>query len=171
MIEEANAKHPILNSVEDVFAPSDVYGVIHLTDDDTILLRGAVTESLDPKSPHVEGKKNDPMQPLAWMHNYTSPGGKAGQSFCTTAGASVDFVSEDLRRMIVNATYHLLGKDVPTEADVAFVDPFYPSFYGFIRDKEHFKALNLQPGDFALGKSPHYPDPKGSPEWNFRDTP
>src|SRR5690606_22768828 len=31
VIEKQAADHPILNAVEDVFAPSDVYGVIHLT--------------------------------------------------------------------------------------------------------------------------------------------
>ena len=65
VIEAKNAKHPILNGVKDVFGPSDVYGIRRLTDKDTILLRGAVTETLDPKSKNVEGKKNDPMQPLA----------------------------------------------------------------------------------------------------------
>ncbi|NNE92187.1 MAG: hypothetical protein HKN23_11115 [Verrucomicrobiales bacterium] len=172
VIEKENADHPILNSVEDVFAPSDVYGVKHLTDEDTILLRAAVTETLDPASKPVEGGKNDPMQALAWLHPYTAPNGTAkGTSFCTTAGASVDLVSEDLRRLLVNAAYHLTGLEVPEKADVDYVDPFYPSFYGFIRDKEWFKGLDFQAEDFGLGKSPQVPDPKGSPEWNFRPTP
>ena len=112
------------------------------------------------------------MQPLAWLHTYTRPGGDgSGSSFCTTAGASVDFVNEDLRRMIVNAAYHLTGREVPTKADVAFVDPFYPSFYGFINEPTYWKNANLHPEDFAMGKTPHQPDPKGSPDWPFRDKP
>ena len=51
-------------------------------------------------------------------------------------GASVDLASEDLRRLIVNASYHLTGLDVPTKADVSYVDPFYPSFYGFTKDEK-----------------------------------
>ena len=168
VVEKANADHPILSSVSDVFAPSDVYGVRRLTDADTILLRGAVTATLDPKSKMVEGKKNDPMQPLAWLHPYTSPGGKKATAFCSTAGASVDFVSEDLRRLIVNAAFHLTGLEVPKKADVAYVDPYYPSFYGFIRDKNFWPSQDLQPADFGLGKSPALPDPKGSPKWPFR---
>ncbi len=169
VIEPANADHPILRGVGPLFAPSDVYGVIHLTEDDQILMRGAVTESLDPDSPNVTGSKNDPMQPLAWLHSYTSPNGqKTGKSFVTTAGASVDFVDESLRRLIVNAAYYLTGREVPERADVGYVDPFYPSFFGFIRDKDYFKGLNLRPADFELGKSPRVPDPKGAPEWNFR---
>jgi len=169
VIEAQNADHPILRGVGELFAPSDVYGVIHLSQSDTILLRGAVTESLDPKSPNVTDQKNDPLQPLAWLHTYTSPDGKkTGTSFTTTAGASVDFVDENLRRLIVNAAYHLTGQEVPTKADVEYVDPFYPSFFGFIRDKDHFRKLNLRPADFDLGEAPQVPDPQGAPVWKFR---
>ena len=172
VVEAASADHVILNNATDVFAPSDVYGVVHLTDADTILMRGAVTATLDPDSKAIEGKKNDPMQPFVWLHTYKTPNGQGeGHSLCTTAGASVDFVSEGLRRLIVNAAYHLTGQDVPDKADVDFVDPFYPSFYGFIRDEKHFSNANLKPEDFGLGKTPHMPDPKGSPEWNFRPVP
>ena len=58
VIEAAHAEHPILRGVKDVFAPSDVYGVTHLTDADKILMRGAVTESLDPKSANIAGDNN-----------------------------------------------------------------------------------------------------------------
>lgn len=159
-----NANHPILNSVANVFAPSDVYGVVHLTDDDTILLRGAVTESLDPKSKNIAGDKNDPMQPFAWLHTYEAPNGTQGQAFATTAGASVDFVNEDLRRLIVNAAYELTGHDVPAQANVDFVDPFHPTFFGFISEPDFWKNANRQPSDYGLGKSPELPDPPGSPE-------
>lgn len=171
VLVEGKQNHPILHSVSDVFAPSDVYGVIHLTDADEVLMLGAVTETLAPNSKVVEGEKNDPMQPLAWLHPYVAPNGKTGTSFCTTAGASVDFLSEDLRRMVVNAAYHLTGRDVPAEANVDFVDPFYPSFYGFIREKGYWKNANLKPSDFALGMAPQIADPKGSPEWNYRPSP
>ena len=75
----------------------------------------------------------------------------------------MDFVSEDLRRLIVNAAYHLTGQEVPTKADVAFVDPFYPSFYGFIQVKNYWKDAGLKLEDLGLGRTPHLPDPKGSP--------
>ena len=155
--------HPILNGVKDVFGPSDAYGIRRSTDKDTILLRGAVTETLDPKSKNVEGKKNDPMQPLAWLHPYEAPNGKGGTTFCTTMGASVDLVSEDLRRLVINACYHLTGLDVPKKADVGYVDPFYPSFYGFIRDKEFWPGQDMQPADYGLGKTPTLPSPRVRP--------
>lgn len=174
IVEADQAKHPILNGVGEVFTPSDIYGVIHLKENevDTVLLRGAVTESLDPKSPNITGPKNDKLQPLAWLHTYRRPDGSGmGKSFCTTAGASVDLVDEDLRRLIVNAAYHLMDLTVPAKADVTYVDPFYPSFYGFISDKTYWKNANLKPQDFGLGKTPKQPDPPKSPEWPFRDKP
>lgn len=171
VVEESNADHPILRSVKDVFAASDVYTVKNLTGDATVLLRGAVTATLDPASKPLAGEKNDPLQALAWLRNYTAPNGTAtGRSFCTTAGAGVDLVSEDLRRLIVNASYFLTGLDVPEKADVAYVDPYYPSFYGFIRDDSYWPGRNLKPSDFALGKSPAAVDPPGAPEWPFRET-
>ena len=173
VIEQDHADHAVLNGVDDVFAPSDVYGVIHLTDDDQILIRGAVTKSLNPESEILTNdKRNDPMQPLAWLHVYDRPDGNGtGRAFCTTAGASVDFLSEGLRRMIVNAALHLTDRDVPKEADVEFVDPFYPSFYGFISDKTYWKNASMKPADYGLGKTPHLADPPGSPDWPHRPTP
>ena len=160
----------VVMGVTDVFGPSDVYGIKRLTDEDTILMRGAVTATLAPDSSFVDSK-NDPMQPLAWLHPYKAPNGKTGTPFCSPMGASVDLVSEDLRRLIVNAAFFLTGQVVPDHADVSYVDPFYPSFYGFIRDKEHWPSLDMQPQDYGLGKSPTAPEPKGSPKWDYRDFP
>ncbi len=170
VIETTQAANPILRGVSDIFTPSDIYGVTHLTTTDTILIRGAVTESLDPKSANITGEKNEVLQALAWLHTYQRPNGTgSGNSFCTTAGASVDFVNEDLRRLVVNAALHLTGRLVPEKADVGFVDPFYPSFYGFIKEPDHWKNVGLMPEDFDLGKSPQNSDPPNSPEWPFRD--
>ena len=172
VVEPGAETHAILRGVSEIFAPSDVYGVSHLTSADTILLRGAITETLDPESKTLaDDDRNKPMQPLAWLHSYTAPNGTIGHSFCTTAGASVDFVDEDLRRLIVNATIQLTGGKVPEKADVEFVDPFYPTFYGFINDETYYKTLNLKPDDFGLGKAPHRDDPAGSPKWPHRPVP
>jgi hypothetical protein len=168
VIEEANAEHPVLNSVKDVFAPSDVYTVKNLDESQaTILLRGAVTATLDPASKAIDGPKNAPMQALAWLREYTAPNGAKGQAFCTTMGAAVDLVSHDARRLVVNAAYHLTGLEVPKAANVDFVDAFYPSFYGFV-SKQFWIDRNLKPQDFALGKSALPKDPPGTPNWPFR---
>lgn len=156
VFETANLKNPVLRGVEEIFGTSDVYGVKNLDlSKATILLRGAVTTSLNDRSLPIEGPKNNPMQALAWLFNYTAPDGKTqGKSFCTTMGAAVDFIDEDLRRLIVNAAYHLTALEVPAKADVAFIDPFSPTMYGFIKDAGYFKERNLKPSDFATGKSP-----------------
>lgn len=163
--------HPILRSVQNIFCPSDVYGVIHLQSTDEILMRAAVTESLDPSSPNVAGSINDPMQPFAWVRDYQRPNGKGtGKAFCTTGGASIDFLNEDLRRLVVNAALFLTGQDVPEKTNVDFVDPFQPTFYGFINDKTYWSTLNRKAEDYGLGKSPTQKDPPGTPEWKFRLT-
>jgi hypothetical protein len=155
VVEEKNADHPVLNGATDVFATSDVYGTGNLDQQAaTILLRGAVTETLEEESKIIDGPKNDPMQALAWIREYTAPNGTAkGTAFCTTAGASDDFRSEGLRRLIVNAALFMTGLDVPEKADVAYVDAFDPTFYGFIKEKDYFKTLDMKPSDFVVGKT------------------
>ncbi|MHA3771878.1 PVC-type heme-binding CxxCH protein [Verrucomicrobiota bacterium sgz303538] len=162
--EEANTGHEVLRGVDDIFVTTDVYAVANLDQKAaTILLRGAVTESLDPTSKNVEGPKNNPMMPLAWLREYTAPNGTTkGKSFCTTLGASKDFADENVRRLVVNAAYYLIGRQVPTRADVGFVDPFEPTAYGFIGDKEFFKTRNLKADDYVLGKSPTTGQPKSA---------
>lgn len=170
-IPAGSPDRPVLKGIEAVFGPSDVYGVIHLTEADDVVLLGQVTESLHPESKIVQGGKNEVLQPLAWFHEYETGKGTKGRAFCTTAGASVDFVDDDLRRLVVNAAYELLDLPVPDKADVRFVDAFYPTFYGFIQDPNFWKSQNRQPSDFALGKTPSMQDPPGSPQWPFRPTP
>lgn len=156
VIEPANSAHQVLSGVGEIFGPSDVYGIANLDQEAaTILLRGAVTETLDPASKNLEGAKNDPMMPLAWLREYTAPNGTTkGTAFCTTMGASTDFADEDLRRLVVNAALFLTGQPVPEKGDVEYLDPFDPTDYGFIKEKGFFKARNLKPGDYAVGSSP-----------------
>ncbi|MDO3384593.1 HEAT repeat domain-containing protein [Gilvimarinus sp. SDUM040013] len=154
VVNPAQAKNPLLNGVEPFFTYSDIYGIEHLHNvEATVLLHGAVTESLDPHSPAVEGEQNSPMMPLAWIKPYAAPNGEAqGTCFATTAGAAVDFKDENLRRLVVNAAYHLLGLDVPPQADVTPIDRFEPSFYGF-QDEDYFVNRGLKVSDFSLGRS------------------
>ena len=166
VVEAAHASHPVLRGVGKVFGPTDVYGIANLDQKAaTILLRGAVTESLDPESKPIAGPKNDPMMPLAWMREYTSPGGKAkGQAFCTTMGSSSDFADEDLRRLVVNAVLHMTGQPVPEKADAAVVDPFEPTPFRAIGEKDYYRTRNLRPDDYVLGKSPATGVPGAKPK-------
>ncbi len=62
----------MLKGVEDVWGPTDVYGIIRLPESATVLLDGAVLEGMSPDDVPVQGKKNDPMMPLAWVRDYQS---------------------------------------------------------------------------------------------------
>ena len=151
VIEKGAEKDPILNGVTDVFADSDVYEA-YPPKDAKILMRGLVLENMKPDSkPSTRQKKgrgiNDPAMAVAWTRNYKWPSGKSSKIFCTTMGAATDLQSEGLRRMIVNAVFDGLGMDVPKKANVEYVDPFKPLFYGF----NSFRK-GLKPSDHALGK-------------------
>ncbi len=156
VVEAANAKNPLLNGVGEIFATTDVYGIANLDQKAaTILLRGAVTETLDPASKNLDGPKNNPMMPLVWLREYTAPNGTTkGKALCTTLGASTDFADEDLRRLMVNASLDFTGLKVPAQADVSYVDPFQPTNYSAIGQKDYYKERNLKPADYVLGKSP-----------------
>jgi len=156
IVVEANKGHEVMRGVTDVFAPSDVYTVKNLDETKaTMLLRGAVTQTLDPASPILsEDPRNNPTQALAWLRDYTAPNGKTtGHAFNTTAGAAIDFLSEDLRRLIVNAAFHLTGLPVPARADVGFVDPFHPTFFGFNKNASFYADRKLRPSMWKLGSS------------------
>ena len=141
-----------MRDVSDIYTPSDIYGIKHLDQDAaTVLLRGQVLESLDPEASPVD-EKNNPMMPLAWLKDYVAPSGAQGQVFVTTAGAAVDFLSKDLRRLVVNASLYLTGEEVPSSADVSLVDSFEPSFFGFV-NAEAYLDRRLKPSDFGLGET------------------
>lgn len=133
VINEEHKDHPILKGVKDVWGPTDVYGIRNLVDSANVLLKGQVLTGMKPTDPPVEGKKNDPMMPLAWTKGFKSKSGKESRIFCTTMGASIDLESEDLRRLIVNAAYWCLEMDdkIPAKNKVDIVGEFKPTFYGF----------------------------------------
>jgi hypothetical protein len=150
-IEPSAKGDSILNGVTDVFADSDVYEA-YPPKDAKILMRGLVLENMKPDSkPSTRQKKgrgiNDPAMAVAWTRQHNWPSGKTSKIFCTTMGAATDLQSEGLRRMIVNAVYAGLGMDVPKKANVDYVDPYKPLFYGF----GSFRR-GINPSDHALGK-------------------
>ena len=157
VIEPGAEKDPILNGVTDVFADSDVYEA-YPPKDAKILMRGLVLENMKPDSkPSTRQKRNrqlgkvtgvnDPAMAVAWTRSHEWPSGKTSPIFTSTMGAATDLLSEGLRRMIVNAIYAGLKLEVPKKANVDYVDPYKPLFYGF----NSFRK-GLRPSDHALGK-------------------
>jgi hypothetical protein len=147
VINEAHKDCPILKGVSDVFGPTDVYGIKNLTDDAKVLMWGQVLEGMEPTDKPVDGPKNDPMMPLVWLKDYTGDQGKTSKVICTTMGASIDLVCEDLRRLLVNSCYWALGlaDQIPEESNVDYVGKYEPTFYG----SGQFKP-GLKPADYRL---------------------
>lgn len=141
----------LLKGVDNVFGPSDVYGITHLPKDAQVLLLGQVLTGMNPTDAPVEGNKNDPMMPLAWTRVIPRDNGSANRVFCTTMGASVDLANEGLRRLVVNACYWATGLEdaIPAKSDVEIEGKYEPTFYGF-HPGDHFKNQRLKPVDFLV---------------------
>ena len=94
---------------------------------------GMILNGGKPADPPVEGKKNDPMMPVAWVKTYKTDSGKTGRVFTTTMGASQDLQSEGLRRLLVNACYWAVGLEdkIPAKAIVDIVGEYKPRPFGF----------------------------------------
>ncbi len=123
------AGNPLLNGVEDIWVPTDVYTVGPL-EGANVLIYGHSTSGMTADAPINTEKE---ALPVAWTRNYTVPGGKEGKAFATTMGASVDLVNEDLRRLLVNACFWAVGleQQIPDRADVSLVSPYEPTMFGF----------------------------------------
>ena len=126
---EANA-HPILRGIKDgdIWGPTDVYGVrLPLPGDSQPLVMGQVLSGMKPSAPPISGSKNNPMMPIAWVKSYQGKD-KTGRVFTTTMGASQDFQSEGLRRLLINACYWAvsLENQIPAKSKVTLVGEFHP---------------------------------------------
>src|SRR5262245_52964379 len=127
-------KHPIVRGCDDIWGPTDVYGVrLPLPGDSQPLILGQVLTGMQPADPAVAGAQNDPLLPVAWIKTYTATNGKSGRVFTTTMGAATDLQSEGLRRLLVNAAYWCDGLEaqIPERANVELVGEFHPTAYGF----------------------------------------
>jgi trehalose utilization protein len=139
VMNEEQRRHPVLRGVEDIWGPTDVYGIIHLPPEAKVLVYGQVLEGMKPNDKPVEGKRNDPMMPMIWTHDYKAESGKTCRTLSSTIGAAVDMESEGLRRLFVNACYWLIGLDVPKNAKVDYVGEYKPTFFGFNKGRKGVK--------------------------------
>jgi hypothetical protein len=144
IVNPALKDHPVVRGVSDIWGPTDVYGVVHLPKEAQVLVFGQVLTGMKPTDPPLAGPKNEPMMPLAWVRTYSGENGKSSKIFTTTMGASVDFESEGLRRLIVNATYWATGLDVPQKADVSYVGEYKPTWFGFGKFTKGIQPSDLE---------------------------
>ena len=147
IINEEYANHPILKGVDDIWGPSDVYGIVHLPRDAKVLVNGQVLAGMKPTDKPVAGHKNHPMMPLVWIRHFAGASGKTSRIVCTTMGASVDLESEGLRRCLVNACYWALGieSQIPKRSAVDYVGSYQPRFFGFGKYQR-----GVRPGDHRI---------------------
>ena len=155
-VVSSQRNNPVLRGVADtIFCHTDVNSVERLTPKDLVLMQGQVLSGLNPMDAPVTDKRKDVRMPFAWFKTYTAPSGKEGRSFTTTAGASLDWQSEDLRRLMVNAIYSLTGheKDIPEKSNVNFIGEYKPKPTGALSN-EAWTALKLTPATFAIKAKP-----------------
>ena len=158
VIEPGQEKNPLLRGVAEVFGDTDVYEA-YPPADVTVLLRGKVLKGMQPSDPPAAYTKkrasdkqeqdvNTPMMPVAWSREYQQADGKVNRLLCTTMGAATDLQNPGLRRLVVNGVYWGLGLEVPSAANVDYVDPYYPTAYGFKGARK-----GIKPDDHAIGRS------------------
>lgn len=147
ILNESLKDHPILRGVRDIWGPTDVYGIRHFPQDAQPLVFGQVLQGMSPDSPPVEGPKNNPMIPVAWIRYYRNEAGNTNRVFTTTMGAATDLESEGLRRLIVNACYWAVGMEdrIPPKANVDYVGDYHPSPFGFNKYRR-----GVRPEDWEL---------------------
>ena len=140
---EQDAKNPILNGVKDIWGPTDVYTVRKLPAGTDVLVYGQSTNGMTAESPVNLDKS---IMPVAWTKLYNGEKGAKGKVFATTMGAAVDLVNEDLRRLLVNASYWAVGldKSIPAKADVQIIGNYEPTMFGFDKFKRGLKVSDFE---------------------------
>ena len=147
VIEPAQAAHPILRGVKDMWVESGGYTADPMPGS-VVLARGRILNGMTPDSPPAADKKE---LPVAWTRTYRGASGREGRVFTTTHGASEDLRNEGFRRMLVNATLWAVGLEssINPASDVSLVGPYNPSTYSF---KGFVKGL--KPSEMAGWDSP-----------------
>jgi hypothetical protein len=135
--------HPVLRGLNDIWVPEDVYGIQSLPAEAKVLLYGQSTAGMDDKAPLMWEKS---VMPVAWTKPYQIEGGKAGVAFASTLGSSLGFQSEDLRRMIVNASFWLLGmgERITPDFNVEIVGEYKPTMFGFDSFRKGMKVADFK---------------------------
>jgi type 1 glutamine amidotransferase len=142
---------PIVRGCGDIWTPTDVYRVRWpLPGDSRPLVLGEVLTNMRPTDKPVAGPKNHPFMPIAWKKTYQGTEGHVGRVFTTTMGSAMDFQSEGLRRLLVNAVYWCVGLEakIPARANVDYVGPYQPSGFSIFGT---FRP-GVRPADHAMEK-------------------
>ena len=134
----------IAKGVDDIWGPSDVYGLTTLHGDCKPIVMGQVLVGMKPDDkPHPTKK----LVPVAWTNTYKGNKGKTSRVFTTTMGHSFDLLSEGFRRLLVNACYWGMEMEdkIPAKSKVEFVGYYNPNKIGMGKHK-----TGLKPSDHML---------------------
>jgi len=144
LINGLSGNHPILKGVKDIWGPTDVYTIKSLDTNTNILLYGQSTLGMTAAAPLSYAKS---IMPVAWIKTYQTEKGNTAKIFTTTMGASMDLISEDLRRMLINASYWALNMEtmIPVKNNAETVGIYEPIMFGFDKHKR-----GVKPSDFNL---------------------
>ena len=144
LIAKDQASHPIVRGVDDIWGPSDVYGLTTLHGDCVPIVMGQVLVGMNPTDAPNEKKQ---LTPAAWTKTYTGDQGKAARVFTTTMGHAGDFQSEGFRRLMINACYWGMGMEsqIPAKSKVDIVGTYEPLPIGMAKHRR-----GVKPADFKL---------------------
>ncbi len=149
VIEEANSDHPVLRGVDDVFGPTDVYGIRSLPEDSTILLRGSVLDGMDVDDEAVDGIQNKPMVPIAWIRERPMNSNMTQRIFATTMGTAEDWSNEGLRTLFANSVLWQLGDtgQIPNSGlEAHIIGPWEPTPFGFGAHRPGYRPSDYKKG-------------------------
>ncbi len=141
LIAKGMQDHPIVRGCEDIWGPSDVYGLTTLHGDCEPLIMGQVLAGMDPKDEPNPDKK---LVPVAWIKTYKGTQGKISRVFTTTMGHGGDLKSEGFRRLLVNACYWGMGLEdkIPARSKVDLVGEYHPNPIGLGKHKKGLKPAD-----------------------------
>jgi type 1 glutamine amidotransferase len=144
LIAAGQEGHPIVRGCEDIWGPSDVYGITTLQGDCTPIVMGQVLSGMNADDPP---KPDKDLVPIAWTKAWMAGSGKAARIFTTTMGHAGDLQSEGFRRLLVNAVFWCLGMEssIPDRANVEFVGDYNPTPIGFGAHRR-----GLKPADHSI---------------------
>ena len=143
------ADHPALRGVGACFGLTDVYAVTKLPDDAKVLLEGEVVAGMKEADPTLEGPKNNPMHPVAWVRTRKISEKLSQRIFAVTMGAAKDWSDADLRRLFIQASLWCLGDEaqIPAQGFKApLLGPWEPTHFGFGGGR-----LGYFPEDYRFG--------------------
>jgi type 1 glutamine amidotransferase len=144
LIAKGMENHPIVKGIDDIWGPSDVYGITTLSGNSKPLIMGQVLLGMKPEDkPNLDKK----LVPIAWTKTYTGEKGKTARVFATTMGHGGDLKNESFRRLLVNACYWAMEMErkIPAKSKVDLIGVYEPNPIGFGGYKK-----GLKPSDYKL---------------------